>query len=112
MMGSSSKVEKEEVREVEKDGREPVRKTLAGRVIGYTGMDPPSAFSSLIEGDKAENGIELDGSVDKDREDNGDDEENSLSQADLEMIEYEKIKAMRRKRGTLKKNHKPLGDSA
>lgn len=109
----SSKVEKEVVKEVEKDGSNPVRKTLAGRVIGYTGMDPPSAFSSLIEGDRAENSGDIDGSAvkDGDGEGDGDEDEISLSQADLEMIEYEKIKAMRRKRGTLKKNHKPSRDS-
>ena len=111
-MGSSSKAEKEAVNDVEKDGREPVRKTLAGRIIGYTGMDPPSAFSSLIEGDRAENGIKMDGNEDNDKEGGGDDELNSLRQADLEMIEYEKIKSMKRKRGTLKKNHKPSGDAA
>jgi hypothetical protein len=86
--------------EVEAGGvvRNAPRKTLAGRVIGYTGMDPPPAFDSIIEdpssagtaGDAGEDGGEV-----------------SLSRADIEMIEYERIKSLRRKRGTLKRNHKP-----
>jgi hypothetical protein len=80
--------------EVEAAGvvRNGPRKTLAGRVIGYNGMDPPPAFDSIIEdssGAVAEGAGEV-----------------SMSRADIEMIEYERIKSMRRKRGTLKKNHK------
>jgi hypothetical protein len=73
------------------------RKTLAGRVIGYTGMDPPPAFDSIIEDSSSGSAADEDTGVG----------EVSMSRADIEMLEYERIKSMRRKRGTLKKNHKP-----
>ena len=81
--------------ETESIALSPPRKTLAGRVIGYTGMDPPPAFESILEGNS---------DTESDSEGEG---EGSMSRADIEMIEYERIKSMRRKRGTLKKNHKP-----
>jgi hypothetical protein len=59
-------------------------------------MDPPPAFDSIIE-DSSSGGVG--------GEDTGVGEV-SMSRADIEMIEYERIKSMRRKRGTLKKNHK------
>ena len=104
----SSAEEVIEVKEV--DGRAPIRKTLGGKIVGYTGMDPPTAFSSILQGsagglvdaldgvDEGVEGIEI--------------EEVVMSIADLEMLEYEKIKAQRRKRGTLKKNHKPPAAAA
>ena len=93
----SSAEEVIEVKEV--DGRAPIRKTLGGKIVGYTGMDPPTAFSSILQSDNGDEG-----------EGEGEEgmlvEEVVMSVADLEMLEYEKIKAQRRKRGTLKKNHK------
>ena len=98
----------EEVVEVKVvDGRAPIRKTLGGKVVGYTGMDPPPAFSSILQGSDDELRDARDG-VDEDEGEEGVVvEEVVMSLADLEMLEYEKIKAQRRKRGTLKKNHKP-----
>lgn len=89
----SAEVEIEVVTESAK--RSAPRKTLAGRVIGYTGMDPPPAFDSIIEDSSS--------SVAPDEET----DEVTMSRADIEMIEYERIKSLRRKKGTLKKNHKP-----
>jgi hypothetical protein len=93
----SAEVEVEVEVETGNVARSAPRKTLAGRVIGYTGMDPPPAFDSIIE-DSSSGGVG--------GEDTGVGEV-SMSRADIEMIEYERIKSMRRKRGTLKKNHKP-----
>ena len=103
---AASKSSVEEVVEVkEADGRAPIRKTLGGKIVGYTGMDPPTAFSSILQSDtdgqEGEQGNEGEG------EEGMLVEEVVMSVADLEMLEYEKIKAQRRKRGTLKKNHKP-----
>lgn len=78
--------------------RDPVRKTLAGRVIGYTGMDPPAPFSSFTE--------EITITSNESSRDNK--SEDGLTRVEIEMIEYEKIKLQRRKRGTLKKKHKPI----
>ena len=101
---AASKASSEEVVEVKDvDGRAPIRKTLGGKIVGYTGMDPPSAFSSILQSDADELG-----DVDEGEGEEGVlVEEAVMSVADLEMLEYEKIKAQRRKRGTLKKNHKP-----
>lgn len=90
----SAEVEIEVVTESAK--RSAPRKTLAGRVIGYTGMDPPPAFDSIIE-DGSSSSVAVDGET-------GD---VTMSRADIEMIEYERIKSLRRKKGTLKKNYKP-----
>ena len=98
---------KNTVLESPSDGRPKVRKTLSGRIIGYRGMDPPLAFSSItgendgenVEGNVSENVGEEVGGVEL--------VEESLSRVELEMIEYEKIKAAKRKKGTLKKNYKP-----
>lgn len=96
----------EEVIEVkEVDGRAPIRKTLGGKIVGYTGMDPPTAFSSILQG-SADGLVETQDSMNEGVE-GIEIEEVVMSIADLEMLEYEKIKAQRRKRGTLKKNHKP-----
>lgn len=92
-----------EIKEV--DGRAPIRKTLGGKVVGYTGMDPPTAFSSILQG-CADGLVDAQDSVNEGIE-GLEIEEVVMSIADLEMLEYEKIKAQRRKRGTLKKNHKP-----
>ena len=92
------KVEEKE-KENENEGRPPIRKTLEGRVIGYTGMDPPAPFSSLIED-----------TIITTNERSRDDESVGLSRVEIEMIEFEKIKSLRRKRGTLKKKFKPTLD--
>ena len=89
--------EEEKEKEKEDDGRPPVRKTLEGRIIGYTGMDPPAPFSSLTE-DSTIPTIES----------SRDDESVGLSRVEIEMIEFEKIKSLKRKRGTLKKKIKPV----
>ena len=88
----------EKKKEMEKDneGRPPIRRTLEGRIIGYTGMDPPAPFSSLTEDTTITT-----------NERSRDDESIGLSRVEMEMIEFEKIKSLRRKRGTLKKKIKP-----
>ena len=88
--------EKEKEKEKEDDGRPPVRKTLEGRIIGYTGMDPPAPFSSLTEDSTIP-------TIQSSR----DNESVGLSRVEIEMIEFEKIKSLKRKRGTLKKKFKP-----
>ena len=88
--------EEEKEKEKEDDGRPPVRKTLEGRIIGYTGMDPPAPFSSLTEDSTIP-------TIQSSR----DNESVGLSRVEIEMIEFEKIKSLKRKRGTLKKNFKP-----
>jgi hypothetical protein len=101
---AASKASAEEVDEVKDvDGRAPIRKTLGGKIVGYTGMDPPTAFSSILQSDTDG----LDGGDEGEGRGGMLVEEVVMSVADLEMLEYEKIKAQRRKRGTLKKNHKP-----
>jgi RNase H-fold protein (predicted Holliday junction resolvase) len=77
--------------------KKPVRKTLAGRVVGYKKMDPPTAFHSLIDRKETDN-ITDNYEIGSDK---------ILSAVELELLEYEKIKALKRKRGTLKRNHKP-----
>ena len=104
---TENKNENEEVNvESVEDARPKVRKTLSGRIIGYRGMDPPVAFSSITASGESDSGRE-EGALDE-----GEGEEESegegLSRVELEMIEYERIKAAKRKRGTLKKNHKPV----
>jgi hypothetical protein len=79
-----------------KKKREPQRRTLAGKVIGYTGMDPPSPFEMLINPDPNPN-------PNPNPKNNTDD----MSAVDLEMLEFQRIKSLKRKKGTLKKNHKP-----
>jgi hypothetical protein len=78
--------------------KKAVRKTLAGRVVGYTKMNPPSAFHSLIDSK---------GESDDITDNNNNASDKILSAVELELLEYEKIKALKRKRGTLKRNHKP-----
>jgi putative transcription antitermination factor YqgF len=77
--------------------KRPIRKTLAGRVVGYTKMNPPRAFHSLIDSK---------GDTDDITDDNDTASDKILSAVELELLEYEKIKALKRKRGTLKRNHK------
>ena len=88
--------EEEKEKEKEDDGRPPVRKTLEGRIIGYTGMDPPAPFSSLTEDSTIP-------TIQSSR----DNESVGLSRVEIEMIEFEKIKSLKRKRGKLKKKFKP-----
>ena len=90
---------------VKADDRPPVRKTLSGRIIGYTGMDPPTAFNSIIgAGNEGRERSGVDGGEGDEGEGEG---VEVLSRVELEMLEYERIKSMRRKKGTLKKNYKP-----
>ena len=103
---SENKNENEEVSvESVEDTRPKIRKTLSGRIIGYRGMDPPVAFSSITASGESDSGREEGVLDDGDSEEEGEGE--GLSRVELEMIEYERIKAAKRKRGTLKKNHKP-----
>ena len=102
---TENKNENEEVSvESVEDTRPKVRKTLSGRIIGYRGMDPPVAFSSITASGESDSGRE----EGVDDGDSGEEEGEGLSRVELEMIEYERIKAAKRKRGTLKKNHKPV----